>query len=35
MRPVITEQMQYAQPVWQRDKQKQTPAMLPHRLTRK
>jgi hypothetical protein len=29
------EQMQHARSVWQRDKQKRTPLMLPHRLARK
>jgi hypothetical protein len=35
MRPELTEQMQYARWVWQRDKQNQTPAMLSHRFNTK
>jgi len=33
--PELTQQMQHAQSVWQRDKQDRTPLMLPHRLARK
>jgi integron integrase len=33
--PELTQQMQYARTVWQRDKQDRTPLMLPHRLARK
>jgi integron integrase len=31
----LTQQMQFARAVWQRDKQNRTPLMLPHRLARK
>jgi len=33
--PELTQQMQFARTVWQRDKQNGTPLMLPHRLARK
>ena len=33
--PELNQQTQYAQTVWQRDKQNRTPLMLPHRLARK
>ena len=33
--PELTQQMQHARTVWQRDQQNRTPLMLPHRLARK
>lgn len=33
--PELTQQIQFAKPIWQRDKQNRTPVMLPHRLARK